>query len=71
MFAIGTSLHFRCAAEFDRYRGIADIEQAAPIERDSRGHALGTSGVFFRTRQKVAPGLAAKSAMDFQFGSRP
>src|SRR5882724_686044 len=27
---------FRCAAEFDRYRGIADIEQAAP----------GSSGVF-------------------------
>jgi hypothetical protein len=25
---------FRCAAEFGRYRGIADIEQAAPIKLD-------------------------------------
>jgi len=25
---------FRCAAEFGRYRGIADIEQAVPIKFD-------------------------------------
>jgi len=25
---------FRCAAEFDRYRGKADIDQAAPIRLD-------------------------------------
>jgi hypothetical protein len=25
---------FRCAAEFGRYRGIADIDQAAPIKLD-------------------------------------
>jgi hypothetical protein len=45
---------FRCAAEFDRYRGMADIEQAAPIKRNSRGHALDYQG-YSRNRQKVAP----------------
>jgi hypothetical protein len=45
---------FRCAAEFDRHRGITDIEQAAPVKRDSRRQALRSSG-YSRTRQKVAP----------------
>ena len=30
----GTSRHFRFAAEFGRYWGIADIDQAAPIKLD-------------------------------------
>jgi len=45
---------FRCAAEFDRYRGIADIEQAAPITRDHEDTPWDHQG-YSRTRQKVAP----------------
>jgi hypothetical protein len=31
---------FRCTAEFGRYRGIADVDQAAPIKLDLRVRAL-------------------------------
>jgi hypothetical protein len=31
---------FRCVAEFDRYRGIADIDQAALFKLDLRVRAL-------------------------------
>src|SRR5216684_3325657 len=32
---------FRCAAEFGRYRGIADIDRAAPIKLDCPGRTGG------------------------------
>jgi hypothetical protein len=36
---------FRCAAEFGRYRGIADIEKAAPIKPDLSVRALARHGM--------------------------
>jgi hypothetical protein len=34
MSPAGISRHFRCAPEFGRYRGMADIDQAAPVKLD-------------------------------------
>jgi hypothetical protein len=45
---------FRCAAEFDRYRGIADIEQTAPIKAPFMKTSLWGHHGYSRTCQKVA-----------------
>jgi hypothetical protein len=57
---------FRCAAEFDRHRGTADIEQNT-IQEDKPCDHRGIP----EPAQKWHHVLATKLAVDFQFGRTP
>ena len=57
---------FRCDAEFDLYRGIADIDQTAPIKLDLSVRALFAAGFGLAIK-----GPAEASGLGVVFGAEP